>query len=138
MLFQLHILTIPTGKNLANSVQELVKIKSWRLLNFLICFHDQLRFHTSAMRVIVIKFYNTRFRVSTAILNSVDIFRRWCKLNFWLLWGHVKSHHFTAILLKGSTRGDNILLCIRISWNSWQGRTLLLPFKRKYIRLGTG
>ena len=39
--------------------------------------------------------------VSTTILNPVDIFRRWCKLNFGLLWGHVKSHHITAILLKG-------------------------------------
>ena len=41
------------------------------------------------------------FGVSTAILNPVETFRRWCKLNFGLLRGHVKSHHFTAILLKG-------------------------------------
>ena len=48
------------------------------------------------------------FEVSTANLNPVDIFRRWCKLNFGLLRGHVKSRHFTAILLKGWAQGDNI------------------------------
>ena len=41
------------------------------------------------------------FGVSAAILNPVDIFRRWCKLNFGLLRGHVKSRHITAISLKG-------------------------------------
>ena len=40
------------------------------------------------------------FGVTTAILNIVYIFcRRW-KLNFGLLGGHVKSRHFTAVLLK--------------------------------------
>ena len=35
--------------------------------------------------------------IGTVILNPVDIFRRWCKLNFGLLRGHVKhvmSVHF--------------------------------------------
>ena len=41
------------------------------------------------------------FGASTAILNPVEIFRKWCQLNFELLRGHVKSRHFTAILLKG-------------------------------------
>ena len=41
------------------------------------------------------------FGVSTAILNPVDIFRRWCKLRFGLLRRHVKSRRMTAILLKG-------------------------------------
>ena len=41
------------------------------------------------------------FGVSTVILNPAEIFRRWCKLNIGLLRGHVKSRHFTAILLKG-------------------------------------
>ena len=31
------------------------------------------------------------FGVSKAILNPADTFRRWCKLNFGLLRGHVKS-----------------------------------------------
>ena len=48
------------------------------------------------------------FGDSTAILNPVDLFRRWCKVNFGLLRGHVKSRYFAAILLKGSTQGDNI------------------------------
>ena len=34
------------------------------------------------------------FGVSIAILNPVDIFRRWCKLKFGLLRGHIKSLHF--------------------------------------------
>ena len=34
------------------------------------------------------------FRVSTVILNIIDISRRWCKLSFGLLSGKVKSHHF--------------------------------------------
>ena len=38
---------------------------------------------------------------SRAILNPVDIFCGWCKVNFRLLQGHAKSRHFTAILLKG-------------------------------------
>ena len=41
------------------------------------------------------------FGVSTAILNPVDVFRRWCKMRFGLLRGHVKSRLMTAILLKG-------------------------------------
>ena len=40
------------------------------------------------------------FGVTTTILNPVDIFRRWCKLKFGLLRGHVKSRHVTAVLLK--------------------------------------
>ena len=34
------------------------------------------------------------FRVSTAILTIIDIFRRWCKLNFRPLPGLAKSGHF--------------------------------------------
>ena len=34
------------------------------------------------------------FGVSTAILNTTHISRRWCKLNFGPLWGHVKSCYF--------------------------------------------
>ena len=33
--------------------------------------------------------------VSIAILNSVDIFRGWCKLNFGPMRGQVKSRHFS-------------------------------------------
>ena len=40
------------------------------------------------------------FRLSTTILNPLEIFLRWCKLNFGLLQGHVKSYHFTPFLLK--------------------------------------
>ena len=38
------------------------------------------------------------FGDSAAILNPAEIFRRWCKLNFGLLRGHVKSRHITAQL----------------------------------------
>ena len=48
------------------------------------------------------------FGVSTVILNLVDIFSRGCKLNFGLQRGHVKSRHFTTVLPKRQTRGDNI------------------------------
>ena len=34
------------------------------------------------------------FGVSTAILDTTDIFRRWCKLNFGPLRSHVKSRDF--------------------------------------------
>ena len=36
----------------------------------------------------------TNFGVSTTILNQVDIFCWWYKLNFGLLQGQVKSYHF--------------------------------------------
>ena len=51
--------------------------------------------------IMMMLIYIPDFGVSTAILNPVDIFRRWFKLNFGLLRGHVKSPHITAILLKG-------------------------------------
>ena len=35
------------------------------------------------------------FGVSTAILNPLDIFRRWCKLNFRPMRDQVKSRHFS-------------------------------------------
>ena len=41
------------------------------------------------------------FGVSTAILNRLEISRRWCKLNFGLSQGHVKSRQFTANFLEG-------------------------------------
>ena len=31
----------------------------------------------------------------TAILNPVNIFRTWCKLNFRAMQGQFKSHHFS-------------------------------------------
>ena len=85
------------------------------------------------------------FRVSTAILNPVDIFRRWCKLNFGLSWGHVKSRHITAILLKGQAQGDNsfTFYTFLLFLEQWKtildtGLNLSLPFKRNWIRLGPG
>ena len=45
-------------------------------------------------------FLRPEFGLNTAIINSVGIFRRWCKLNFGLLRGHVRSQHITTILLK--------------------------------------
>ena len=38
--------------------------------------------------------------LATRLLNPVDIFHRWCKLNFGLLQDPVKSRYLTAILLK--------------------------------------
>ena len=40
------------------------------------------------------------FGVVTAILDHVDIVRRWCKLNFGLLRDHANPRNFTVILLK--------------------------------------
>ena len=45
------------------------------------------------------------FGDSTAILNLVDIFRRWCKLSFRPMQGQVKSRHFS----EKQARGDHIL-----------------------------
>ena len=47
-------------------------------------------------------------KVSTAILNLVDIFRSWCKLNFRPLRGHVKSRCFTERI---HARDNNFTLC---------------------------
>ena len=44
---------------------------------------------------IVTKLTITDFGVHTAILNISDFSRRWCKLNFGLLLGHVKSYDFS-------------------------------------------
>ena len=52
------------------------------------------------------KYVIPNFGVTTAILNHVRIFRRWC--NFGLLQGQVKSRHF--------------------SWNNWQETKLENPF----------
>ena len=41
-----------------------------------------------------ISIFNNRYR-SMAILNPVDIFRRWCKLNFRTIWSQFKSWHFS-------------------------------------------
>ena len=38
--------------------------------------------------------FNTRYR-GMVILNPVDIFRRWCKLNFRAMWSQFKSCHFS-------------------------------------------
>ena len=61
--------------------------------------------------------------------NTIDIFRRWCKLNFGPLRDQVKVRHKEIILL----------LFIQISWNNWHETTgtilldddldLLLPSK---------
>ena len=74
------------------------------------------------------------FGVSTAILNRVDIFRRWCKLSFRPLDKRIDA------------RRQYFLLFVQISWNNWLEATwtillvidfdLLLPFKRIWIRLG--
>ena len=37
----------------------------------------------------------TDFGVSTSILTTTDVSRRWCKLNFGHLWSHVKSRYFS-------------------------------------------
>ena len=58
------------------------------------------------------------FGVSTAILNTADVSRRWCKLNFGPLWGLVKSCHLTQRI---DTRRQYFYFSIQISWNKWVG-----------------
>ena len=48
-------------------------------------------------QVMIIAVLIPDFGISTVILNPVDIFRRWCKLNFILFPGYFKSRHYTAI-----------------------------------------
>ena len=77
------------------------------------------------------------FGVGTAILNTTDLSRRCCKLNFGPLQGHVKSCYFPE---KIDARKQYFYSFIQISWNNWQEITwitllfsnldLLLPFKR--------
>ena len=55
------------------------------------------------------------FRGSTAILNPAEVFRRWCKLNFGLLRGHVKPRHITAQL--------------PFYWKNKREKTIFLLFK---------
>ena len=102
-------------------------------------FHEKCGLETSSRG-----FSIPDFGVSRAILNPVENFRWWCKLNFGLLRGHVKSCQFTAILLKGyyARRQYFFILFKGISWNNWLGSTLnsdlnlLLPFKQNWIGLG--
>ena len=77
------------------------------------------------------------FGVSTAILDTIDISRRWCKLNFGLLRGHVKSCYLPERI---DASRQYFYYFIQIFWNNWQEITwttllyndmgLLLPFKR--------
>ena len=53
------------------------------------------------------------FRFSTAIVNIIGFFRRWCKLNFRLLRGHVKSCHFPDRI---EVRRKYFYIFIQISW----------------------
>ena len=57
------------------------------------------------------------FGISTAILNTIDISRWWCKLNFGLLRDHVKSCHFPEWIGAGRRY---FYFFIHISWNNWK------------------
>ena len=63
------------------------------------------------------------FGVSSAILNTIDIFRMWCKLNFRPLRGQVKSRH----LLERIDARRQQFYFIQISWNNW-AKTTWEPF----------
>ena len=77
------------------------------------------------------------FGVSTAILNTTDISRRWCKLNFGPLRVHVKSCYF---LERIDARSQYFYFFIQISYDNSQEMNwttlldndlgLLLTFKR--------
>ena len=67
------------------------------------------------------------FEVSTVTLNPVEIFRRWCRLNFGLLRGHVKSCISLPFDWKDRREETIFLLFKRISWNNWLGMTLDNP-----------
>ena len=81
------------------------------------------------------------FGVSTAILNLVDIFPRWCKLNFGLSGGHVEITPFHSNFIErvGTRRQYfyflNVFLGITDKERHWTtildtDLDLLLPFKR--------
>ena len=63
--------------------------------------------------IILIKAIVPDFGVSTAILNTIYISRKWCKLNLGLLRGLVKSRHFPE-------RIDARRQYIQIYRNNWQ------------------
>ena len=84
------------------------------------------------------------FGVSTTILNSVDIFRRWCKLNFGPLQSQDKSHNFSERI--EAKRQYFYFLYIFLGITDWKRHwtTLLdtdldslLPFKWNWIRLAS-
>ena len=82
------------------------------------------------------------FGVSTAILNPAEIFRRWCKLNFGLLRGHVE--HVISLPFYWKDRREetivlplNVLLGITGKEQHWAtlldtDSDLLLSFKRNW------
>ena len=103
--------------------KRVVSDSVWRVMNQLEhCILDKIFKKKQEISVLI-----PDFGVSTPILNHAEIFRRWCKLNFGLLRGHVTSRHFSAILLKDRPEETIFLLFKRISWNTWQGTTLTNP-----------
>ena len=64
------------------------------------------------------------FRGSMSILNPVDIYRSWCKLNFGPLQGQLNHTISLQFYWQDRRKETTFLLFINISWNNWQGTTL--------------
>ena len=87
-------------KKLGTNLEKITKIKhfinkyNWEEINVPSQEDDRKKFEKNNVTI-------HDFGVSTTILNPVDIFCRWYKLNIGFLRGHVKLRHITEILLKG-------------------------------------
>ena len=72
---------------------------------------------TSHLSLLEQSLNNIHFGVSTAIVNTIYIFRRWYKLNFGPLQVQVRPHHFSD---KDRRKNTIFLIFIQMSWNNWQ------------------
>ena len=72
-------------------------------------------FYTATLNGLVYLFQIPDFGVSTVILNTTDISRRWCKLDFGPLCGHLKSSHFPERI---DAKGQYFYFFIQISWHN--------------------
>ena len=70
----------------------IVKYARTMSLNLKLSLHFKIQYFWCAQMIIL---SIPDFEVNTAILNPVDVFRRWCKLSFRPMRDQVKSHHFS-------------------------------------------
>ena len=70
----------------------IVKYARTMSLNLKLSLHFKIQYFWCAQMIIL---SIPDFEVNTAILNPVDVFRRWCKLSFRPMRDQVKSRHFS-------------------------------------------